>query len=94
MTPSLDQMLTAATGAPSAPDHALDGLEGDVWRRIHRDSAAAQGLRIQALAAGAALGIGLAIGWSQHPPARAESIAATYASYEAAGPLARLENGL
>ena len=94
MTPSLDQMLTAAAAADAGSDPALDRLEGDVWRRIQQGSAAAQSLRMQVLAAGAALGIGLAIGWSQHQPARAESIAGAYASYEAAGPMARLENGL
>ena len=95
MTGRLDELLRALP-LPQI-DHPLDQLEPLVWRRIEaqRGAMAVGTLRFQLVAAGMALCIGLAIGWSvtssQHSEERAH---AQFASYEQVGPLARLESGL
>ena len=95
MTGRLDELLRALP-APRL-DHPLDQLEPMVWRRIdaQRRAPAVGTLRFQLVAAGMALCIGLALGWSvtsaQHSEERAH---AQFASYEQVGPLARLEGGL
>jgi hypothetical protein len=96
MNDRIDQLLRAASTGPRL-DHALDGLEGAVWRRIAAQRANASGvvvdLRVQLVAAGAALCIGLAMGWSSTLAHRPDP-RAVFVSYEEAGPLARLEGGL
>ena len=92
----VDDLLKAARS--QRLDHELDGLEAEVWTRIEgertRGAAATRTLQIQAVAAGAALCIGLALGWSQANARRAEVRPAGFASYEQVGPLGRLEAGL
>ncbi len=96
MADRLDDLLRALP-AP-AGDHALDQLEPAVWRRIQamRGAEAAAGgtFRFQLLAAGMALAIGLALGWSSSRAPRPDDVQALYASYAEVGPMARLESGL
>ena len=95
MADRLDHLLKLLP--PALLDHRLDQLEPQVWRRIEmrRELAAspAGALRLQLIAAGMALAVGLALGWSMNsrPAADGQSL---YASYAAVGPLGRLENGL
>jgi hypothetical protein len=79
-------------------DHRLDQLEPQVWRRIEarREIAVspAGAFRLQLIAAGMALAVGLVLGWSMNSrPASADG-QSLYASYAAVGPMGRLENGL
>ncbi len=96
MTERLDDLLRALP-APSAHP-ALDQLEPRVWRRIdaaRRRQEAGPGVGFQLIAAGTALAIGLALGWSHSSGARrASDVQSLYASYAAVGPMARLESGL
>jgi hypothetical protein len=95
MSDRIDELLRAVPEV--LVDHPLDQLEPQVWRRIEarRASAFSPGaLRFQIAAAAAALVVGLAIGWMTAGRSAPESQGALYASYENAGPLARLEGGL
>ncbi len=96
MTDRIDQLLKALP--PASLDHSLDQLEPMVWRRIEGRRGAGwttSGLSFQLAAAGLALAIGLALGWTTsgaHDPDRSQS--PLYASYVESGPMARLEGGL
>ncbi len=98
MANRLDDLLRSLPG-PSV-DHALDQLEPAVWRRIEARSSAAVrvtaagGLPLQLVAAGMALAVGLALGWSMNARRDAADSQSLYASYAEVGPIARLENGL
>ncbi len=97
MTDRLDDLLRAL---PSVrPDHQLDQLEPAVWARIEAGRSGGfmpmGSLKLQLMAAGMALVIGLALGWSMNSgQSPQDGQAATYASYVEVGPLARLERGL
>ncbi len=92
MTDRLDDLLRALP-APTL-DLSLDQLEPGVWRRI--DSARTAGAvssgawRYQLAAAGMALAIGLALGWSASGTHQTDPTQALYASYAGSGPTARL----
>ena len=92
----LDDLLRTLP-APAA-DHDLDQLEPAVGRRIQSrrmaETSAGGSLRFQLVAAGMALGIGLALGWSSHSARKTDDVQALYASYAEVGPMARLEGGL
>ncbi len=77
-------------------DHVLDQLEPAVWRRIdaRRSQAAPAGLRLQLVAAGMALAVGLALGWSMNVRSQSADSQSLYASYAEVGPIGRLESGL
>jgi hypothetical protein len=97
MTDRLDDLLRALPDVRA--DHPLDQLEPAVWARI--EAGRARGfmpmgsLKLQLMAAGMALVIGIALGWSMNSDRAAQDgQAATYASYVEVGPLARLERGL
>ena len=96
MANSLDDLLKSLP-APGA-DHGLDQLESSVWRRIQvqraGEASAGGSLRFQLVAAGMALGIGLALGWTTSNAHRTDDVQALYASYAELGPIARLEAGL
>ena len=96
MTQTLDEMLRAL--APISPDRSLDQLEPAVWSRIEADrarrSVADRSLRIQLVAAGMALVVGLALGWSMSSARDPDDVRSLYASYADLGPIGRLENGL
>ena len=96
MTQTLDEMLRAL--APTSPDRSLDQLEPAVWSRIEADrsqrSGADRGLRMQLVAAGMALVVGLALGWSMSSARDPDDVRSLYASYADLGPIGRLENGL
>jgi hypothetical protein len=94
MTDRLDELLRRLP-AP-ALDHPLDQLEPLVWRRIERNTAAMApaGLRLQLVAAGMALAVGLALGWSMNHKAETADGTSLYASYAEVGPISRLESGL
>ena len=96
MADRLDDLLKALP-APDA-DHGLDQLESAVWRRIQvqrgNEASAGGSLRFQLVAAGMALGVGLALGWTTSNAHRTDDVQALYASYAALGPMARLEGGL
>ncbi len=98
MSDRLDDLLRALP-VPGG-DCSLDGLESAVWGRIQKHDALARSasttIRLQLVAAGMALGIGLALGWNneiQRGQADQEQ-AALFAGYAAVGPLARLEGPL
>lgn len=82
---------------PVILDHRLDQLEPHVWRRIEARRAVGffpdGAFRLQLIAAGMALAVGLVLGWSMNnrPATYGQSL---YASYIAVGPSGRLENGL
>ncbi len=92
MTDKLDDLLRALPAV--TVDHALDQLEPLVWRRIEaaRASQAVAGgaWRYQLAAAGMALAIGVALGWSTSSMRSGEPDQALYTSYAELGPAARL----
>jgi hypothetical protein len=92
MTDELGDLLRALPG-PTL-DHSLDQLEPAVWRRIDAMRAprptAARAWAYQLAAAGMALAIGLALGWSAAGPRQADQDQGLYASYAGSGPDARL----
>lgn len=97
MADKLDELLKSLPGPRL--DHPLDQLEPRVWARIEAARSvglAALGLpRFQLVAAGMALAIGLALGWTMsdvHRQRDAQTL--VFANYVAAGPLARLGAGL
>ena len=96
MTRTLDELLKAV--APITPDRSLDQLEPAVWSRIEADrtqrSGADRGFRMQLVAAGMALVVGLALGWSMSSARDPDDVRSLYASYADLGPIGRLENGL
>ena len=91
MSDRLDDLLRALP-APTL-DYSLDQLEPGVWRRIEarRGAEAVPGgaWRYQLAAAGVALAIGLALGWSA-APRPGDQDQSLYASYAGSGPAARL----
>jgi len=96
MTNTLDNLLKALP--PLAIDRSLDQLEPAVWSRIdaaRSGRAVANGsFSFQLVAAGMALVIGLAMGWSMSARQPADGIQSLYASYAELGPMGRLEGGL
>jgi hypothetical protein len=91
----LNDLLQALRGATL--DRPLDQLEPMVWGRIEarRGAAAPMGFRLQLAAAGAALAMGLALGWTMTSQTQAaEGTSLLYASYAEVGPIGRLEGGL
>ena len=75
--------------------YALDQLEPAVWRRIEARRGGEGGLRLQLVAAGMALAVGLVLGWSMNSRTQAASDnQSLYASYADVGPTGRLESGL
>ncbi len=93
MSDRLDELLQRLP-APGL-DHALDQLEPSVWRRIEarQAQAAPGGLSLQLVAAGMALAVGLALGWSMNSRSQTDS-QSLFASYAEVGPVGRLESGL
>ena len=95
MSDRLDDLLRSLPAA--GLDHALDQLEPAVWRRIEarrRSAASPAGLRLQLVAAGMALLVGLILGWSANNRIRTADSQSLYASYAEVGPVGRLEGGL
>ena len=96
MSDRLDDLLQSLPGP--GPDRSLDGLEPAVWGRIQqgeRDGVSAgAAVRLQLVAAGMALCIGLALGWSMHASQVDRDQQALFASYAEVGPLGRLEGPL
>ena len=90
MTDRLDDLLRALP-APTL-DLSLDQLEPGVWRRIEsaRSAVSSGAWRYQLAAAGMALAIGLALGWSASGTHQVDPTQALYASYAGSGPTARL----
>ncbi len=92
MTDKLGDLLRALPG-PTL-DYPLDQLEPAVWRRIESARSAAVlpagAWRYQLAAAGMALVIGLALGWSAAGPRQGDQDQALYASYAGTGPAASL----
>ena len=92
MTDKLTQLLLALPGP--ALDRSLDDLEPAVWARIAAQkgarSAESGAWRYQLAAAGMALAIGLALGWSTAAPRGDDQDQSLYASYTEVGPAARL----
>jgi len=93
MTDRLDALLKALPAPAALAD--LDGLEPLVWRRIRARQATGAGVRTQLVAAGMALGIGLALGWTMtNVQAEHRRQAELFAGYAEVGPLGRLEGPL
>jgi hypothetical protein len=96
MADRLDELLKRLPTA--ILDHRLDQLEPQVWSRIaaQREPGlfAAGAFRLQLIAAGMALAIGLVLGWSMNNRPQTAYGQSLYASYAAVGPMGRLENGL
>ena len=96
MNDRLDELLSALP-AP-ALDHRLDQLEPQVWRRIESSRGGrwnpGGALRFQLMAAGMALVIGLALGWTLNTRQDTDRGLSLYSSYAEVGPAGRLENGL
>ncbi len=96
MSNRLDELLSALP-AP-ALDHRLSQLEPLVWRRIEARPAMdwnpGRALSFQLAAAGMALVIGLAVGWSMNARHDPDTGLSLYSSYAEVGPAGRLENGL
>jgi hypothetical protein len=91
MTDKLSDLL-AALPAPRI-DYPLDYLEPRVWARIEamRGGQAAPGsLRFRLAAAGMALAIGVALGWTTAATRSQAQDQSLYASYAEVGPAARL----
>jgi hypothetical protein len=91
MSDRLDDLLRRLP-APGL-DHVLDQLEPAVWRRIDARRGG-DGLRLQLVAAGMALAVGLVLGWSMNNRTQAPDTQSLYASYADVGPTGRLESGL
>jgi hypothetical protein len=93
MTDRLDVLLKALPAPAGGAD--LDGLEPLVWRRIRARQATGADVRTQLVAAGMALGIGLALGWTMtNAQAQHRHQTELFAGYAQVGPLGRLEGPL